>query len=49
MLMMMIETLLGLDQLITNTFRMLCVWMQDNANIVKISKVLEELPEFFFF
>jgi hypothetical protein len=28
---------------------MLCVWMQDNANIVKISKVLEELPEFFFF
>lgn len=30
------------------TFRMLCVWMQDDADIFKISKLLEELPKVFF-
>lgn len=38
----------GPDQLTANTFRMLCVWMQDNADIFKISKLLEELSKVFF-
>lgn len=43
-----VSTFLGPDKLTTSTFRMLCVWMQDNTDIFKISKLLEELPEFFF-
>lgn len=46
--MAVVSILLGPDQLTANTFRMLCVWMQDDADIFKISKLLEELPKVFF-
>ena len=38
----------GPDQMTANTFRMLCVWMQDDADIFKISKLLQELSKVFF-
>lgn len=39
----------GPGQLRVNTFRMLCVWMQDNPDILKITKLLEDLPKRFLF
>ena len=38
----------GPDQMTANTFRMLCVWMQDDSDILKISKLLQELSKVFF-
>lgn len=38
----------GPDQMTENTFRMFCVWMQDDTDIFKISKLLQELPKVFF-
>lgn len=39
----------GLAQLRVNTFRMFCVWMQDNPDILQITKLLEDLPKIFLF